>query len=930
MKASLYLSILALISYAGWLGAMETTQPLQQYTWQYANNIFKFKCVDSVSDEDTIELPGNLVYFSKTLKTMIDDLGDPTITIPLFKITKAAFKQIVQALALLANPQKKYHDLVAYFASLGEDRLLECILNLNFLDIQPLLLPAVEVLEKLLVQSSSDILTWKLGLPTEILGLLKNSAQQSLSTHFAWCNLNKQNMQDSFSSTAFSQDGKILAGGTWDNSIRLMMKSVTGPGILQGHTGLVDTLKFSSDGKKIASASLDDKTIRLWDIATQKEIVQFEGYDGRGSSDMSFSVDDNYFVCLTGSQKDDTEDEQYALVDRKTGRVHELTGVQGSVHDTVVSPDGKWLVLAGEKVYLWNMQTQELKVIEVGQVSPKLRVAFSPDGKLLVCSSAQTEFGTVEMMLWDMVKMKVNAPLSKIATREEVTEIAFSSDGTLMAFDDGEMVALWDVKKGTDVTYLSGLTTDVHSIEFTPDNKHLVVTAHDNVIRVFNIETEREKKLLGDAQEVIDGAYAIDTTTLVSVSEQGSVYMWDLVTGQSKELLRVPDGGGIGLLSPDKTLLAVTSKDGTINLLNIRTGEIRTFAQDSSLIDLEFSVDGQFLTAVYKNGIALFWDIKTGIAQKISGTKDTIINKARCVGDCSFIFVEEKAKNFINLYDIQNNIIHKLTAHDADVGKIAFARDGKHLISSSEDGTIILWDVRTQKIVKRLKAGVDIFAVSPQGNMLVASDEKQIYFLDLTTNKKEILTMYPSVEEDFIEDMKFNADGTLLATLTHGVKGNKLEFWDMGTRSLKNVLTDLRVGQIVNFFFVPNTSIVVIVGGTGVLFWDIDGNKQLFKYDLLCWNNAVNVSRDGLRCVLSGIDKEKHPWTYILTFDQTLLQALKNLSFEQASLIARALYAINAGTILDLSNSPQLLAIFNQINPLYRDIIKACFKIKTD
>ncbi len=144
---------------------------------------------------------------------MIDDLGGPTTTIPLFKITKESFKRIIQALEILINPQKTYQDLITYFASLGQGQLLECILNINFLDIKPLLLPAAKVLQNALVQSPSDILTWKLGLPSDILTILKNSALESINASLAMCTFNMQPIPVSFSSTALNQDGTVLAAG---------------------------------------------------------------------------------------------------------------------------------------------------------------------------------------------------------------------------------------------------------------------------------------------------------------------------------------------------------------------------------------------------------------------------------------------------------------------------------------------------------------------------------------------------------------------------------------------------------------------------------------------------------------------------------------------------------------------------------------------
>jgi predicted NACHT family NTPase len=181
---------------------------------------------------------------------------------------------------------------------------------------------------------------------------------------------------------------------------------------LEGHSGSVRSVAFSSDGRLLASGS-GDKTIKLWDPATGALKHTLEGHSDSVLT-VAFSPDGR--LLASGS-----DDETIKLWDPATGALkHTVEGHFDWVQSVAFSPDGRLLASgSGDKtIKLWDPATGALKHTLEGHSDWVRSVAFSPDGRLLASGSSDK---TVK--LWDPA---TGALKHTLGTHSIITNIEFS------------------------------------------------------------------------------------------------------------------------------------------------------------------------------------------------------------------------------------------------------------------------------------------------------------------------------------------------------------------------------------------------------------------------------------------------------------------------------------------------------------------------
>ena len=300
-------------------------------------------------------------------------------------------------------------------------------------------------------------------------------------------------------SVAYSPDGKTLASGAEDGTIKLWdVATGQNVAILEGHISSiindVSSIAYSPDGKTLASGSWDN-TIKLWDIATESNVATLQGHTGWITS-VAYSPDGK--ILVSGS-----EDNAIKLWDVETERIRILATLKdhtSSVTSIAYSPDGKTLASGSEdgEILVWDVAKRKNIATPEGHKEAVLSIAYSPDGKTLASSSRDRT-----IKLWD-VATGSNITTLYGNTFDEFAAIVYSPDGEILASGAGFIfqgqykgkgtIKLWDVWTGQNIDTLEGgehhHTGRVTSIAYSPDGKTLASGASDNTIKLWNVSNK--------------------------------------------------------------------------------------------------------------------------------------------------------------------------------------------------------------------------------------------------------------------------------------------------------------------------------------------------------------------------------------------------------------------------------------------------------
>ncbi|MER6274463.1 trypsin-like peptidase domain-containing protein [Streptomyces sp900105755] len=461
------------------------------------------------------------------------------------------------------------------------------------------------------------------------------------------------------------------------------------------------------------------------------------------------------------------------------------------------------LVAAGS--FLWQRQTAVTaqRVAESRQLAAQSAglIDTNPDLASLLAIRAYQRSHTTEALASLYAAAALPLQHRLVASKGEVSAVAFSSDRRTLATGSGRTVRLWNVTDGRARASLTGATDSVFSLAFSPDGRTVAAGMADGTARLWDVATGQSRVLIGDrtgnAVEAI--AFSPGGGVLATGSKNGAVQLWDARSGH----LRTTLAGHIGpvdtlAFNPRGGTLATGGGDKTVRLWDLDGHKtLRKLTGGAGIVaSVAFSPDGNTLATASGNRVRL-WAAATGDARAtLTGHTARVMSVAFSPDGTTLATAgADKTARLWNAANHQTQAV--LTGHSGMVTSVAFSPDGRHLATGSTDHTARLWGLPNNSVRHLLnghKDSVLSVAFSPDGRTL-ATGSDQVRLWDVTTGRR-LGTTFPSDAES----VAFTPDGHTLASAAF-LESARL--WDVTTGHVRAKLTG-RASEAISVAFSPD------------------------------------------------------------------------------------------------------------------------------
>jgi WD40 repeat protein len=492
---------------------------------------------------------------------------------------------------------------------------------------------------------------------------------------------------------AFQPDGKRLATGAGDGTLRVF-EPARGAVVWQQNQGAaISAVAYSADGRRLATASGD--VVHVLDAASGTEVWRQQHGGTVGA--VAFSADGRWLATAC-------EDAAMRVFDAASGSEAWRVAHRQRVGKVSFSADGQWLVsVSGDRVRVFDTKTRQDAWSDNQQRGVE-GLMFASGGTVTAMalndSGERIAFGTAGEFAqgsWQVVDTATANRVGMAKHKGSVATIALSPDGKSLVLSDGGIAELIDVASGREVARVVHQGT-ITAISYSPDGRLAVTGSQDGAVRVFDAATGTETARFVHKSPVRAVTFSSDGESVASGAEDGSASAF---AADAREPTRIFAGRSL-MLSGDGQRVVQQLAD----------------FMDAEIVDV---VDLRLETTLMR--------LKLG-PQFVAGVTPVALS-----GDGRRLLIGG-GFNEVKLFDTATQ--KELWSTHEQVDAVAISADGALVAAGGKKGASV-FDAATGKKTVHLRGDAEITALafSADHRRLAAATNDQTRIFDATTGREE-------------------------------------------------------------------------------------------------------------------------------------------------------------------------------------------------